>query len=408
VWRGKSGRLRSTPPSSNNLEMLRFASVLRNFCDKATLQHPDMLSPRPPAAHILAFAQTLNGGGVEKALLRLVQGWSDLGRRVTLVIGDAAGPLARDLPAGVETRLLGRSSMVGMGALAALTHEIGPDILFCPGNHYSALAAWTKLRLGRSCPPIVAKISNALVRRDQSPALAMAYRRWLRWHPSFVDRLVAMSPAMADEACIEMGARREMLSVIPNPPVRSQPGALLPAMPRGRFLLGVGRLAPQKRWDRLIDAFDRIAERDVSLMIVGEGAERPQLEAQIAALGLGERVSLPGHVADPTPVIARATALALVSDFEGVPGVLREALSVGTPVVSTESSVAVREIVTHRSLGSIVAPGDNAALVAALDHWLAPGRQRPRPVPQPGEDAAAAYLDLFDQVVLERRFSLAA
>lgn len=367
-----------------------------------------MLSPRPPAAHILAFAQTLDGGGVEKALLRLVQGWSDLGRRVTLVIGDAEGPLARDLPAGVETRLIGRSSMLGMGVIAALTQEIDPDILFCPGNHYSALAAWTKLRLGRDCPPIVAKISNALVRRDQGAALAMAYRRWLRWHPSFVDRLVAMSPAMAEEACIEMGARRAMLSVIPNPPVRAVPGAVMPDLPAVRFLLGVGRLAPQKRWDRLIDAFDRIADRDVSLMIVGEGAERPRLEAQIAALGLGDRVSLPGHVDDPTPVIARAAALALVSDFEGVPGVLREALAVGTPLVSTESSVAVREIITDGSLGSIVAPGDDVGLVAALDHWLAHGRQRPRPVPQPGEDAAAAYLDLFDEVVMERRFSLAA
>ncbi|MEG3177890.1 glycosyltransferase [Sphingomonas sp. RB3P16] len=367
-----------------------------------------MLSPRPPAAHILAFAQTLDGGGVEKALLRLVHGWTDLGRRVTLVVGDAAGPLARELPAGVETRLIGRSTMLGMGALATLTHEIGPDILFCPGNHYSALAAWTRVRLGRECPPIVAKISNALVRRDHGAALAMAYRRWLRWHPSFVDRLVAMSPAMAEEARTEMGASAAMLSVIPNPPVRAVPGAPLPPLPTGRFLVGVGRLAPQKRWDRLVDAFATIADRDVALMIVGEGSERSALEAQIAARGLGGRVSLPGHVADPTPIIKRAAALALVSDFEGVPGVLRESLAVGTPVISTDSSVAVREIVSSPTLGSIVAPDDPAALVAALDHWLARGQRRPRPVPQPGEDAAAAYLDLFDEVVLERRFNRAA
>lgn len=369
-----------------------------------------MLSPRPPAAHILAFAQTLDGGGVEKALLRLVGGWSALGRRVTLVIGDAAGPLAGEVPDGIETRVIGRSSMLGMGAIAALTDRIGPDVLFCPGNHYSALAAWTRLRLGQRCPPIVAKISNALVRRDHNAALAVAYRAWLRWHPRFVDRLVAMSPAMADEARAAMHARPDMLSVIPNPPARAVLGATVPAMPRGRFVLGVGRLAPQKRWDRLIDAFGRmaVAHPDLSLMIVGDGGERPALEARIAGLGLGGRILLPGHVADPTPVIARAAALALVSDFEGVPGVLREALAVGTPVVTTDSSVAVREIVSSPALGSIVRPGDAADLVAALDHWLAPGRARPHPVPQPGEDAAAAYLDVFDRVVLERRFSLAA
>lgn len=362
-----------------------------------------MLSPRPPAAHILAYAQTLDGGGVEKALLRLVRGWNELGRRVTLVIGDDRGPLAADLPAGVETRVIGRGTMLGMGPLAALTAEIDPDILFCPGNHYSALAAWTRLRLGRRCPPIVAKVSNALVRRDHSALFARCYRSWLRWHPSFVDRLVAMSPAMAEEARSEMGARRDRISVIPNPPVRPVHDALGAAIPPGRFLLGVGRLAPQKRWDRLIAAFARLADRDVSLLILGEGCERAALEAQVAALGLAGRVVLGGHVADPAPVIARAAALALVSDFEGVPGVLRESLAAGTPVVSTDSSVAVREIVGDATLGTVVAPGDEAALVAALGHWLAPGRARPAPVPQPGEDAALAYLDLFDQVVLERR-----
>lgn len=367
-----------------------------------------MLSPRPPASHILAYAQTLDGGGVEKALLRLVQGWHELGRRVTLVIGDGSGPLARDVPSGVETHVLGHGTMLGMGALASLTEHIAPDVLFCPGNHYSALAAWTKMRLGRRCPPIVAKISNALVRRDHGAAFATAYRAWLRWHPYFVDQLVAMSPAMAAEARAEMGAPAEILHVIPNPPVRPVAGAALPALPSGRFLLGVGRLAPQKRWDRLIDAFAEMAQQDLSLVIVGEGGERAALEARVARLGLGGRVLLPGHVADPTPVIARASALALVSDFEGVPGVLREALAVGTPVVTTDSSVAVREIVSRPSLGSIVAPGDERALIAALDHWLAPGRARPLPVPQPGADSAAAYLDLFDRVVLDRRVKLAA
>ncbi|WP_218275573.1 hypothetical protein, partial [Pseudomonas sp. FW301-21B01] len=81
-------------------------------------------------------------------------GWSDLGRRVTLVLGDSTGPLARDVPAAIETRILGRPSMIGMGSLASVTEEIAPDVLFCPGNHYSALAAWTKMRLGRRCPPI--------------------------------------------------------------------------------------------------------------------------------------------------------------------------------------------------------------------------------------------------------------
>ncbi|MDO7843989.1 glycosyltransferase [Sphingomonas sp. CA1-15] len=363
-----------------------------------------MLSPRPPAAHILAYAQTLDGGGVERALMRLMAGWSDLGRRVTLVLGDNRGPLAGELPAGVDTVLLGNASMRGLLALPALVEEIGPDLVFCAGNHYSGIAAWTRLRLGRRCPPIVAKVSNALERRDQAAAVAMVYRAWLRLHPLFLDRLVAMTPGMRSETVRAMGVDADILSVIPNPPVRLTRGGDGDC-PEGRYLLGVGRLAPQKRWDRLIRAFARVRDPGVTLVILGEGEERPALEALVADLGLSGRVLMPGYAADPLPMIERATALALVSEFEGVPGVLREALAVGTPVISTESSVAVREIVAGPRLGTVVAQEDHEGLVRALHHWLGPRRRRPAPVAQPGEDAAAAYLDVFDEVVLDRRFN---
>jgi glycosyltransferase involved in cell wall biosynthesis len=173
-------------------------------------------------------------------------------------------------------------------------------------------------------------------------------------------------------------------------------------LPEGRYIVGVGRLEPQKRWDRLIDALARVSNRDVQLLILGEGSMRAQLEAQVAALGLSSRVSMPGHAGDPLPALAGAAVAVLTSDYEGVPGVLREALSVGTPVVSTESSVAVREIVTGSELGTVIAREDASGLIAALDHWLAPGRMRPAPVAASG-DPITEYLALFDRLVAGRR-----
>lgn len=362
-----------------------------------------MLSPLPAAANILAYAQTLNGGGVERALLRLVSDWSDMGRRVTLVIGDVSGPLAAELPPGVDVRVLGDPSYGALRALAGSVREIAPDIVFCPGNHYTGVAAFLRLRLGRHCPPIIAKVSNSLVRTDQSFAVAQAYRAWLAMHPGFVDHVVAMSPAMRDEAIATMHIAPSRVSVIPNPPVRRVAGAVPPWLPSGRFLLGVGRLARQKRWDRMIDALPLLAHHDTELVILGEGEARPSLEAQVAALGLQARVHLPGYAADPTPALARATAVVLTSDFEGVPGVLREALAHGAPVIATDSSVAVREIVSAPSQGSVVPLDDTGALVSALDHWLTPDRPRPVPTPEPGIDAAIRYLDLFDSVAVQRR-----
>ncbi|ONF96453.1 glycosyltransferase [Sphingomonas jeddahensis] len=346
------------------------------------------------AEHILSYAQTLRGGGVERALLRLAGDWVTAGRRVTLVIGVPDGPLASELPAGVEVVTLGSPDYRALLALPRHVARLAPDVIFCPGNHYTGVAAWMRWRLGRACPPIVGKISNALDRPDHGRLIGAAHAAWLRTHPRFLDRVVAMTPASATATARAMRLPLADVTVIPNPPARPIPDApTLPLPPR--YILGVGRLAAQKRWDRLVAAMPRLRQR-VPLVILGEGEARGSLEQQARTLGV--EVLMPGHAADPLGAMTRAAVLGLTSDFEGVPGVLREALSVGTPVISTDSSPAVAEIVTDPALGTIVPREDPAALVAALDHWLADA-PRPAPVPPPGVDAAARYLALFDSLM---------
>ncbi len=353
----------------------------------------------PNAQHILTYAQHLRGGGVERALLRMVRGWLEEGRRVTLVLGSAGGPLASELPPGIELRVIGsRSYRKLLLSLADHARASDPDLIFCPGNHYSGVAAITWLLLGARRPVIVGKVSNALVRPELGAFMALVYRCWLRLHPIFLDHLVAMTPAMAAEATATMRMPADRISVIANPPTKPRPDAAPVAIPDGRYLIGVGRLEPQKRWDRLLKALPRLADKRIKLLLLGEGKARRALEAQVRTLGLSGRVSMPGHADDPLPALERAAVAVLTSDYEGVPGVLREALSVGTPVVVTESSVAIREIVTSPELGTVIARKDAKALVAALDHWLAPGRARPAPVAMEG-DPAAEYLAMFDSLV---------
>ncbi len=348
-----------------------------------------------PADHILTYAQTLSGGGVERAMLRLADGWIAAGRRVTLVVGDATGPLAAEMPAGLDRINLGSASLAALLALPRIVREQQPDILFCAGNYYTSVAAWTKLRLGRHAPPIVAKMSNAAVRGDHGLVAGTGHRAWLALHGRFLDHLVAMTPATARGAAAALDMRGRT-SIIPNPPAWPIAEAKAVPLPPGRIVLGVGRLVAQKRWDRLIAALPALPA-DVTLVILGDGDQRVALQRQIAALGLRDRVHLPGNAPDPLPLMARATVLALTSDYEGVPGVLREALSVGTPVVSTASSAAIGEIVTDEQIGTIVPLDDPAALAAALRHWL--DAPRPSPVAPPGADAAALYLGLFDSLV---------
>ncbi|WP_342658207.1 glycosyltransferase [Sphingomonas sp. NY01] len=343
-----------------------------------------------PARHILTYAQALRGG-VERAQLRLVRGWLDAGRDVTLLLGEEGGAFWGELPESLRPIRRGRLAV----ALPRTVADLRPDIIFCPGNHYTGLAAWTRLRVGRDCPPIVAKMSNACHRPDFAAPMRWGHARWLGTHRRFLDGLVAMTPATAAEASAATGLPA---IVIPNPPAPPPPAR----SPFGqRTIIGVGRLEPQKRWDRLIAALPALDD-DVRLVIHGEGSLRPALEAQIARAGLQRRVTLPGHTADPLAAMAAAHVVALVSDYEGVPGVLREALSVGRPVVATDSSPAVAEIVATPALGTIVGRDDARALAAALRHWLMPGTRLPPPVAPPGHDAAARYLALFDRIVAAR------
>ncbi len=356
----------------------------------------------PKAAHILSFAQTLKGGGVERAMLRMADGWARAGRRVTLVIGEAQGALAHEIPAGVAVHELGSVAYRELLGMAPIVAQAAPDIVFCPGNHYTGAAWWLRRRLGRACPPIVGKVSNALVRPDLPRGAGVAYRGWLRMHPRFLDAAVAMTPAMAAETRRAMHMPPDRVHVIANPPALPIAGAPPPPMPDGRFILGVGRLAPQKRWDRLIAAMPRLIDPGVSLLILGEGAERESLERLVERMGLGDRVMLPGHAADPLPAIARAAVVALTSEFEGVPGAVREALAAGTPVVATDSSVAIHELIDSAARGSVIPPGDRARLVGALNHWLMPGRIRPEPLVETGPDPVEAYLTMFDKLALDR------
>jgi len=137
----------------------------------------------------------------------------------------------------------------------------------------------------------------------------------------------------------------------------------------------VARLEPKKGQAALVDACAELVRRgiDVRCDLVGDGRERLALAAQIAALGLCDRVTL--HGAQPRDralsAIRAASVVALpgivteAGRRDGVPVALMEAMALGRPVVASALS-GVPELVEHESTGLLIEPGDGDALVAAL------------------------------------------
>ena len=136
-------------------------------------------------------------------------------------------------------------------------------------------------------------------------------------------------------------------------------------------ILGAGRLTQQKDFPTLLRAFARVRQqRRVRLIILGKGPLRADLEALARTLGVAADVALPGFVDNPFAYMAHAAVFALSSAWEGLPGVLVEALAVGCPVVSTDCPSGPAEILAGGTYGRLVPVGDNPALAAALNATL--------------------------------------
>lgn len=137
----------------------------------------------------------------------------------------------------------------------------------------------------------------------------------------------------------------------------------------GPLVVSVGALIPRKGHEIVIDAVARLP--GVTLVIAGDGPERAALLAQVARLGLADRVRLFGSVPhDDLPrLIAAADVTALASSSEGLANAWVEALACGTPIVVPDAGGA-REVVTGPAAGRIVAR-DASAFAAALADLLA-------------------------------------
>ncbi len=203
----------------------------------------------------------------------------------------------------------------GMPFLSPLWYR-GPSIVFL---HHVHAEMW-----GMVLPPTLAKLGDTFERRVAPPL----YRR---------SQIVTLSESSRREIIDMLGLRREQISVAP-------PGVDPRFCAGGRrsrtpLVVAVGRLVPVKRFDVLLRTLAKVKADHPGLeaVIVGEGYERPQLEALREELGAADWVSMPGRASDDELVswYRRAWVVASSSQREGWGMTLTEAAACGTPAVAT-------------------------------------------------------------------------
>ena len=362
---------------------------------------------------------SLTGGGAERTMLRTAGGLARRGHRVDIVLfapvvtyprevpraarlivlcerAEWAQRVRADMPEGVlwrskrfpPARLAGpaaglvrefsssatillRPAALGRALRLALYIERErPDVVFA--NLTAAeYAAFFAARLVSSPPPIV-----PVLRSVAEPGTKHTRRRRLLFPAAA--HLVAVSRGVAENLAAVVGVPENRITVIYNPaalPTAIRRAEAAPDHPWFRdsgppVVLGVGRLVPQKDFRTLIEAFRCVlAERPCRLLILGEGPMRAELEGRVQALGLDDRVSLPGWAENPYAFMARAGLFVLSSRHEGFPGALVEALACGCPAVSTDCPAGPSEILEDPDLLAPV--GDPEALARVILQALA-------------------------------------
>jgi len=319
---------------------------------------------------ISLFVPGLEGGGAQRVFVNLANTLVTLVEcPVHLVVVREGGVFQDELRPEVKLINLGTGRISrSIPALVQYMRSRRPRA-FASTMNYSNIITILAWRLaGRPCRLVV---REANVVREGNRLM----RTLMRWTYPLADCVVALSPEIRSSMLRAGLPVANKLVEIGNPGVFPSTGEPVAApsflpQPQPRFICAVGSLSRQKGFDILLSAFARLSDSSLHLVILGEGALREELEEQCRALGIQERVYMPGFVKRPADVIRQAELFVLSSRWEGFPNVLLEALSTGVPVVAADCDGAPRSMLENGRHGHLVTPEDPVALSEGIEAAL--------------------------------------
>ncbi len=336
--------------------------------------------------HFLFLVSSMHGGGAERVAATLANAWVRRGDQVTLVCcysgrGHCQQQLDPDVRLVWLADLLRGPAWLRpihkLLALRRLARELQPDrvLSFLTNVNVTALVALRGLGL----PVVVSERTDPAHSVNLEKPL-----RWLRrWTYPWARQVVVQTPHSLPHL-LQVAPRVRRLMAIPNPLPDGLPGVrehepsaetaldevgdgLMPVR-RPYQLVALGRFSPIKQFDRLIEVFAGLAPAhpDWDLVIYGDGAQRADCLARVQALGLTDRIHLPGYSQTPWADLASAHAFVLNSRVEGFPNALLEAMALGLPCVATDCPSGPAELTQGGQLAALVPLGNEPALAQAL------------------------------------------
>lgn len=334
---------------------------------------------------ITLVISTFDIGGAQRVMALMANYWVTHGRDVTLI---SLSPRSKDWfelhhrVKRVSLNLLSASAHLGQ----ALAHNaqrvlllrdelkrLRPDIVISFMDTTNVLTILASRGVG--IPVIISERNH-----PHRHAMGFAWNTLRSLFYRRADALVIQSCKLRDWAGELAG--NERVHIIPNPINPELTDSVRKARHGGnvRTVVAMGRLVRQKGFDLLIEAFSRCVGQhpEWSLVILGEGEERSNLESLIGARGLQNRVQLTGQVPCPRHILEQADLFVLSSRFEGFPNALLEAMACKLAVISTDCPNGPQDIVRDGIDGLLIPSEDVNALTKSMDRLMADPVERQR------------------------------
>lgn len=273
-----------------------------------------------------------------------------------------------DIPVASQAKM----SLRRLSAVVALLRDVRPDVVQANGSETLKYCSCAR-RIARYGGPVVYRNISIASQWVRGPV----HRAWGRWLVRGLDHVASVSEESSRDFGLTYGVPADRRSVIHRgiliPPTvekaaaRRQLETLTGAGPHAPLLVHVGSFSEEKNQRWLVDTFRRIyaARPEVHLVLIGSGALRAAVEAQVRERGFSDCVHLLGQRDDAARLVAGADIFLLPSSIEGIPGVVLEAAAQAVPAVATDVG-GVREAVRHRETGLLVAPDNADAFVSAV------------------------------------------
>jgi len=352
----------------------------------------------PDRIRVLFAIGSLEGGGSERQIINILRHLDRSQFEPHLYLVRRAGEFLSDVPDDVPIStfdgacigggmyLPGRIRRTQIAHFASTLTNLRIDVVYDRTPHMTLIAGPACQQSG--VPHLSTIVSNpAHDLRDN-----IGRFRWLKFQVlkrayRNAHRVIANSEPLANACRRFYDLKPEQLAVVSNGFDFDQINELasqqinLRGPATGKFhIVAAGRLETCKGFDVLTDALDELVDvrgrTNITLSIAGQGSQEGNLKRLVDHHCLEDVVRFLGFLPNPYPLMQSADLFCLTSRYEGMPNVLVEAMSLGVPVLSTDSPEGPRDILKNGTIGTLVPHLDTVAIAAGIEQAMKPDQDR--------------------------------